>query len=81
MSLMSHTPTKKKVKKNNKLVVKFEWLVKTVTVSSRFCCCVFVVELRTANIFVGPDLMYEIYYMCRELYMNCHGVLKSVRNI
>ena len=40
--------------------------------------CVFLVELRTRNILVGPDLMYEIYHMCRELYMNCHGVLKSV---
>ena len=66
----------KKLKKNN-LVAKFEWLVKTVTVSSRFYCCVFLVELRTANILVGPDLMYEIYYICRELYRNCHGVLKS----
>ena len=54
------------------------WFVKTVTVNSRFYCCILLVELLTRNILVGPDLMYEIYYMCRELFMNCHGVLKAL---
>ena len=42
---------------------------------------VFLVELRSINILVGPDLMCEMYYMFRESYANRHGVLENIRNI